>query len=318
MLIAALAVIEVGCSKEEPSPTAHWHSRDMVVVDRGDPAFDVLGQSRRVGNNIDDVRVILLDGQTGTPKWESATIGSYLTTDGGFVARGGDVILFTHEREIRGFALGDGSQLWRAELPTRVERLCDQGETILAISVDGIGRPIGKRDGALLPGAVAPACTPLLTDTRDPRSAEAASEAYEMVISEVVNGSVRVLAGRSTQHLGRSRGSGLATLVAVEESGSTRWRVQLPEDPEAPAAPPIAVTVGPHEVCAVYRVRTRSLPVGIACFAATDGERLWSDGIEDWNVAALAITGRTLLISRSGKLEVRELDTGVPRWQFGN
>lgn len=40
--------------------------------------------------------------------------------------------------------------------------------------------------------------------------------------------------------------------------------------------------------------------------------------IRDYNVVSLEISGRTLLISRSGILEARDLDAGAARWQFGN
>jgi hypothetical protein len=316
-LTAAVTVpVVMNVRGRETEPRPAWLSRRIVVVERGDGPFDVLGRSRRVADNLDDVRLILIDGRTGTPKWESQTIGSYSTTDDGFVTQSGDLVLFTYERTIQGFALADGFPRWSAKLPTQIERLCEQGDMIVAISVDGMGHSISKRDGAWTVIETS-SCSPLPTDARE-RHLMVERDEYGILVDTELTGSVRVVAGRSNKRVGRSRGSGLATLVAVEPSGKARWRVELPEFPEtAPQHPPIAITVGQAEVCAAYQARKTSRPVGITCFTATDGERMWSNWIDDWNVSSLAIAGRTLLISRSGKLEAWELDTGIPRWQFG-
>jgi hypothetical protein len=189
-----------------PALTARWHGRSMVVVDRGEGRFDVIGRSRRVGHNLDDVRLIALDGRTGAVRWESASIGSYISTDEGFVTQTGDLVLFTVERTIRGFALADGSLRWSAVLPARIERLCQPaGDTIIAIGVDGMERAIQKRDGTVMPGFErspdAPTCASLLADARERRpDSSVVSDEHEIVVDAVVEGSaVRVLAGKSAE-----------------------------------------------------------------------------------------------------------------------
>ena len=104
LLGAAVSAMVLSCagSHEEPALTARWHGRSMVVVDRGEGRFDVIGRSRRVGHNLDDVRLIALDGRTGAVRWESASIGSYISTDEGFVTQTGDFVLFTVTTGFRG------------------------------------------------------------------------------------------------------------------------------------------------------------------------------------------------------------------------
>lgn len=258
-------------------------------------------------------------------RWESASIGTYTSTDEGFVTETGDLVLFVVENTVLAVALADGSPRWRTRLPTRIERLCQPaGDTIIAIGIDGLGLRIQRRDGTVMLGVGmrspdVPTCAPLLTDARErvPQDSSVSDEDGLLIHAVATGSSTRVLMGRSNRHFGRSRGSGIATLVATDLSGRARWRVELPEDQEAaPQSPPIAVAVGDHEVCAAYALKTTFRPIGIDCLAIADGRRMWSGWLDDWHVSTLKIEGRTLLISRTRVLEAFDLDSGARLWQF--
>lgn len=312
-----------------------WQGETPLLADLdGDGTPEVIGRSRRVGKR-DEIRVIALDGKTGTPRWESEPLGTYSDTFQGPLVLAGDLVLFASQRaEVRAFGAADGKRRWSATLEERVERFCERGETIVAVGKDDVERPLVRATGAraevtaeAAPPAeaakrgpktrkAAPACEGAPSDRGGVRSRHldwAIADKLDIAGDRLVSGpGGRVASGT------RRKGTRVPLLVALDAANKARWRVDLPQDPLAAGeGAPSAVVVGDAVVCAAYRLDGPGWRTSVACFTLADGRRLWDRAIDKGGASAMEIAGATLLLSSSNRLEARELQTGATRWTFG-
>jgi outer membrane protein assembly factor BamB/DNA-directed RNA polymerase subunit RPC12/RpoP len=317
-----------------PDPPS-WQGGAPLLADLdGDGTPEVIGRSRRVGK-VDEIRVIALDGKTGKPRWESEPLGNYSDTYQGPLVLAGDLVLFASQRaEVRAFAAADGKRRWTTTLEERVVRFCDQGATIVAVGKDDVERPLVRASGARAAAtaeAAPPAAPPPKRRTRPGRATACESAPsdnrgmrdhhLEWAIADkvdlagdrlVIGPGGRVASGT------RRKGTRVPTLVALDAANKARWRVELPADPLAAGeGAPGAVAVGDAVVCGSYGLGGAGWRASVACFALADGRRLWDRGLGNTPMSSLQIAGPTLLISASGWLETRDLDTGATRWTFG-
>ena len=311
-----------------------WQGGAPLLADLdGDGATEVIGRSRRTGKR-DEIRVIALDGKTGKPRWESEPLGNYSDTFQGPLVLAGDLVLFASQRaEVRAFGAADGKRRWTTTLDERVVRFCDRGATIVAVGKDDVERPLVRASGAraqvtaeAAPPAAppkrgpkprrAPACESAPSDNRGMRDRHlewAIADKVDLAGDRLVSGpGGRIASGT------RRKGTRVPTLVALDAANKARWRVELPMDPLAAGeGAPSAVAVGDSVVCGSYGLGGAGWRASVACFALADGRRLWDRGLGNTPMSSLEIAGPTLLISSSGRLETRALDTGATRWMFG-
>ena len=328
---ATSAVATTTATQARRAEVPEWQGTDGVIVADvdGNGTLDLIGRSRRVQAG-DVVKVIALDGATGKPLWESEPLGTYAETHLGTLARAGDQLLFASPRaEVRAFALATGAARWKTTLDDRVERFCDGGaDAVIALGVDEVARPLRRADGAPAgttaeapaPGARgnprAQPCAALPTDGRtawvSDRRDHVLGSKHGVSFTELASGpGGRVLAGT------RSKGTGVATLVALDDASEERWRVLIPKDPLGSlerSAP--AVVVSDLEVCAAYYAESVTKPMRVACFALADGARLWDLEVGGRSLRALVPVGRALAVSSIAALELYDLPTGKVRWRF--
>ncbi len=322
--------MQVSSSSTSSPASPRWQGtqRAILVDVDGDGTVDLVGRSRRATAG-DAIRVIALDGATGKVKWESEPLGSYGETYQGRLAVAGDVLIFASPRaEVRGLALATGKTLWETQLDERVKALCaGDNDTVVALGADDVARPLRRRDGTRItaepppaPPAKgarkAPACAPLQGDTEGPwweRRDDKLGQRHELSSTQVVEGpGGRVLAGQ------RKRGTQVATLVGLDDTGGARWKVAVPRDPlGAPAQAVESISVGATEVCVAYVATSPADPMHVACFALADGARRWDEPVEPRFLRVVQILGPHLVITAVGTVQVREVATGARVWAFG-
>ena len=311
----------------------------MVFADiDGDGTKEVLGRSR--GFSPDAIRVIALDAKTGKVRWQSEPLGTYGDTYQGPLAIAKDLVLFgaPDSGEVRAFGLADGKLRWKATLDERVKHFCDGGPTtVIALGNDDRERPLQRATGnAASPAAkaqeAAPPKTPppqtdqkvcpaLPSDVID-RAADW-NRGLEFEVRDKLDvSSEKVYDGASGKVIAATRktGSRVPVLVAIDGAQQQRWRAVVPIKPlGAPEQAPEPVVVGDREVCAAYYAKSiTDDAMQIACFAASDGKRLWDQtGPVDSSLRALEIQGRTLFVGSNGHLQARALDTGAVIWTYG-
>ncbi|MEO8701636.1 MAG: PQQ-binding-like beta-propeller repeat protein [Kofleriaceae bacterium] len=323
--------------EEAAQPT--WQGTEGVIIRdiNGDGVPDYLGRTRRLGG-VDEIRVVALDGKSGTALWESDRLGNYSETFQGHLALAGDLILFTSTRaEIRAFAVKDGKQRWTTKLPERVARYCEGGDpqTIPLIGSDDVTRLVNRATGAVSNAppvveepvkqidkkkpkrvrVVKPTCPALPTD----RQASSDRPDYELGRKHGISAD-RLAVGPGGRVLGgtRDKGTRVAMLVMLGDGDAAKWRVEVPKDPLAAAErAPEHVVVGDTEVCATYHGDSGGSAPRLACFALADGKRLWDSALGKSPLSALAIAGKTVVISQWGSLEAHDTATGTVRWRYG-
>jgi outer membrane protein assembly factor BamB/DNA-directed RNA polymerase subunit RPC12/RpoP len=323
-------------SQKTTQEAGSWWSagRAPILVDvDGNGTLDVVGRTRRVHAG-DSVRLIALDGTTGTPLWESEPIGTYGDTYTGTLAVAGELLVFASPRAVvHAFELSTGTSRWTTSLDERIVSLCEgDEETLIAIGKDNVARSIRRADGSWSPTEApapapaaakraakrgnAPPCTKLPSDeamrTWELRD-DALGRRHEVHSAKLFEGpGGRVLAGQ------RARGTRAATLVAVDAKGEARWKVLVAQDPLAASEnEPRRVVVGDDTVCASYYGGSITDPERVACFSLADGARHWDLSATTKTVETLQVLGTWLVISATGLLEVRALSTGEQVWAFG-
>ena len=308
-----------------------WQGTDGAIVLA---SGDILGRSRRV-RQADEVRAILLDGASGTPRWESAPLGTYSDTYQGKLALAGDLIVFASPRaEVRALALADGKERWRTQLDERVAQLCDGGtDVIIVVATDDVARPLlratGKPAGTLAgaleldpkppkkPKPKPKACTRLPTDGSDDTTASSSNYDLGRKLDLSINRVLPLPDGRLVSGQ-REKGTRVPTLVSLDAKQHVRWKIDVPIDPlGSQERAPEALALGEHEACAAYYAKNITEPPHLACFALTDGHRTWDVVAGDRSISMLRVVAGGLLVGSTGTLELRELATGTPRWTFG-
>jgi len=315
-------------AKVTPPDPPSWQGGAPLLTDLdGDGTPEVIGRSRRVGK-VDEIRIIALDGKTGKPRWESEPLGNYSDTFQGPLALAGDLVLFASQRaEVRAFGAADGKRRWTTTLEERIVRFCDRGETIVAVGKDDVERPLVRASGARATAEAPPAPKRGPKPKRAPPCESAPSDSRGMrdyhldwsIADKVDLAGDRLVVGPGGRVASgtRRKGTRVPTLVALDSANKARWRVELPTDPLAAGeGAPGAVAVGDSAVCGAYSLGGAG-GGSVACFALADGRRLWDRGLGNAPMSSLEIAGPTLLISGSGRLETRDLDTGATRWTFG-
>lgn len=329
---------------QEAIGQGQWQGAAPIVVDAtGDGVPDIFGRSRRVTPK-DQIRAILIDGATGKPRWESEVLGTYIDTYQGTLALAGDLALFAGQSgEVRAIAMATGKTKWSAKLAERTERFCASGDNVIAVGTDGVERPLQRANGQAgiaeavseVPAApVAPeprvparakrrkappppakprACTSLPDDRLVERFIPLGYEVnkkYDLASGQLYEGpGGRVMSG------GRVRGTGVPTLVRIDEHDNVMWRVEVPPDPLAAYAAPSRIAIGEREVCAGYMLTAQSRESAhLTCFELADGKRRW-DVAPGGGTERFQIIGRTLLLHNGG-LELRDLETGALRWAY--
>lgn len=309
---------------------SHWLGTDSAIVADldGDGALEIIGRARR--SDPDGVSILALDFATGTPRWESESLGGYSDVYRHPLALAGNLLVFGSSLgEVRAFSTVDGTPRWTTKLGERVEKFCDGGDHVVALGVDGVERKLALADGAMFAAvaeappepsrsktpAKAPPCKPLPSDKEEQRwnlTDRDLARPHDLDFDRLrIGPSGRVLSGQ------RRKGTHVPTLVAIDDANAARWRVEVPIDPLATdERAPGQVVVGADAVCAVYQPSRSENRLGLTCFAATDGRRLWHEQLSSHYASALVINGSTLLVSMGGVLEARELQTGAVRWRF--
>lgn len=331
ILRTSTSPVAVGTPPPPEAPEWQGTTGALFTDVDGDGTPDVIGRSRRVRAG-DVVRVIALDGATGKPLWETEPLGTYSDTFQGTLALAGDQVVFASPRgQVQAFQLRTGATRWTTTLDERVERFCDGGaETIVALGTDDVARPLDRATGVLRtsPAAQPPparrakpasrcAVLPSDQDTQrfrgyDPRASRIAGKLGVSQAFLAAGPGGRVLAGT------RSKGTGVPTLIALDDRDGERWRVLIPRDPLGSAErAPEHVLVSDREACVSYYETSVARPARVACFALADGTRLWDEVSEGSFQGALQLIGHSLAISSVGRLQLRDLATGKPVWTLG-
>jgi outer membrane protein assembly factor BamB len=102
-----------------------WESSGVILARvNGDATPDVIGRLRRVSPD-DTVWLAALDGATGERLWETPSLGTYMETYQGALARvGSRLVLGTEDGTLRSWDLRTGAPGWSASTPDVVERFC--------------------------------------------------------------------------------------------------------------------------------------------------------------------------------------------------
>lgn len=318
--VATGSAASIGAFPEQPPkppPNPNWQAGgDPLLADiDGDGTVEILGRAKEA----DRIVIVAID-LGGTLRWKSEPIGSYDETYTGPLALAGDVLLFAGMRgDVRAIALADGSTRWTAKLDERTESLCGAGPLAIAIGTDHVRRALQLADGASAPAEPSTTCKPFPADLPPPTNNGATRVlaqklgigGFDHRIYDVASGG-RILAG------GRSKGTPVPTLVALDAKDNERWRVDVPLDPLGSGSrAPNNVVVGDDLVCATSRAAqsaTDTLELG--CFALADGRRIWTERLGSHYASAILMTPELLIISMWGHLEARDRKTGTVRWAF--
>jgi len=320
--LAAKAMKQPG----DAAPT--WQGTDNLLVGDvdGDGSPEIIGRGRQV-NKGDIVRVIALDLATGKQKWQSEPIGTYSETHTGQLAIAGDLIMFASAKaEVSALAVKDGAKKWQTKLDERVEAFCaaDDG-TIIAVGADDQLRTLARVDGSAVgapkaapgkgkPGWDKPEPCKLL-----PNDDETPFERLQEMRGRHGNGRNKTLGidvdvtmempGGKLLSGSKAEGTHVTLLVATDEKGAEKWRATGAADPLASTGAPRHVALGDKEACMIYY----STEYRIACFALADGKRLWDEAAPSF-AHGLEPVGRSLVMSTSTDLQVRDIETGKMRW----
>lgn len=323
---------QLGGSMPTGSVESTWQGTESVLladVD-GNGSHEILGRTRRVRGG-DVVRVIALEGATGQPRWETEDLGTYSDTYQGRLSIMGDTLVFGSPRgDVRAFALATGKPVWQAKIDERVKYFCDGGNgVLLVVGNDNVARAFQIATGAAAPAPAVPPATDQRNRKRPPCSALPSDgdesgephnhsnarlgEQHELQTLRLYRGPAgRVLAGR------RAKGTGVATLVLLDEANAARWKVVVPQDPLAALEyQPEPVALGANEVCAAYHGDSTASAKRVACFTVADGKRRWDVSASSHSLDGMAIHNRALLMWSNDAIELRSLDSGSLVWRFG-
>jgi LSD1 subclass zinc finger protein len=300
-----------------PAEPPSWQGTyPPILVDlTGDGVIDVVGRSRRVGRE-DVTRVMVLDGATGQLRWEGPSLGTYIDSYQGLLAVAGELILFASPRgEVSAIAAATGEPRWTTRLDERTERFCDGGDTVIAVGVDAVQRPLRRSDGAAIPATGKPTACRVIPGDHDRVGGTpvdwAVGERHGMLSAVVASGRAgRVLAGM------RRTGTQVPMLAALEGKKAERWKIIVPVDPLAASQrTPGNVVVGEGEVCASYETEgSTTSGAHLACFAMADGRRIWDIALRS-APSSVQLAGRALVVARGG-VQLLDLDTGAVRWTY--
>lgn len=314
--------VQTGSRPAQPPRAAKqssWLGTDSaILVDLDhDGTLDIIGRARL--SRPDAVTIIALDGATGTPRWESASLGGYSDVYVHPLALAGDLVLFASMTgDVRAFSSRDGTPRWTTKLEERTKAFCDAGDFVIAVGADDVERSLGRADGSLgtkTTPAKGKGCTELPTDKETQWGAFAdrkLARNHDLDFDRLrVGPGGRVLSGT------RAKGTKVPVLVAIDDANRQRWRVEVPVDPLiAETDPPKPVVVGTEAVCAAYKLTGDARLIAATCFATTDGRRLWHATLSSRYSSAFLLSGTSLLISMGGELEARDVQTGAVRWRF--
>lgn len=323
------AMTRGGGTTEAPGRMLGWEGDSgggaLMIDADADGDLDVVGRCREY-NPKDAVSLIALDGKTGATIWETEPLGTYIETYQGVLTAMAGVIVFADERaHLRAFVAG-GAPLWTATLPERVDRFCQAlNLTLVAVGKDGVSRGLRLDDGKPSDAEatdVAPTCLPLPHDHDGGDLTSVRVDApYDLLTphglstGDLVTGptGARVLGGR------RAKGTGVPTLVAIDDQGAQRWRADIPAEPLAAAeGEPDLIVVGADVTCASYELTASGALPHVVCFELATGARRWdAELLDDSPLEGLFVTDAGVMIAQWGLLEVRDPADGKLRWKFG-
>jgi hypothetical protein len=230
--------------------------------------------------------------------------------------------------ELQSVALADGKQRWSVKLEERGEGFCEATDTtIKVLGKDDLIRVVDRADGKVIETVPAQPlkhgrmthapCTRIhdddLVDTGSDHARDLSDKLAIYADRLTVGPGGRVLSG------GRKTGTHVPTLVVIDPNDKELLSIPVPADPlGAIERSPEVVAVGEHEVCASYYTDSVAKPQHVACFAIADGKRLWDIEAGGSALRAAWMMNGAVVVASVGKLEVFDVQTGKPRWQFGN
>lgn len=310
-------------TKQAPAPKREWNTSHGILVAKldGDEVPEIIGRASHEGKQ--DVHLIALDGATGRVRWESEVISTSSSGSRAQLWLAGDLLLLVEHHTVRAYETASGRAKWSVKLDEHVQSVCDGGaDAVLAVGADGDARRVRRSNGQVIETvAQKKPCAPLPDDARVNRSQYEGDlgRKYGMQSARSYRHGAREAAGIGAGKIivgGRSTGTPVATVAAVDAKGGLRWKTTVSPVPlESPDQYPSSVAIGEQEVCMPYTQGLHQEAWHATCFALADGKRTF-DVENKSRFGDLLVVGRGLLAVTGGELVMFELETGARRWQL--